>query len=112
MDEATEAVLDLAARLRDPSPDPSETAEASETHAEIVAAMRLLSPAERAVVVQRYYLELSDKEIAVATNRAVGTVKHLMFRARRKLRILLTQRISEHGQGALRESTTGRLNDD
>ncbi|MDA0798056.1 MAG: RNA polymerase sigma factor [Chloroflexi bacterium] len=97
LDEATEGVIELAARLRDPSPGPPEAAEASETNAEILAAMRLLSPAERAVVVQRYYLELSDKEIAFATDRAVGTVKHLMFRARRKLRILLTRRVPEQG---------------
>ena len=55
----------------------------------IIAALAGLDPRQRAVVVQRYYLEMSEKEMAAALNTPPGTVKWLLNTARTKLRDLL-----------------------
>jgi RNA polymerase sigma-70 factor (ECF subfamily) len=48
-----------------------------------------LSPRQRAVVVQRYYLEMSEKEMTETLEVAPGTVKWLLNAARSRLRSLL-----------------------
>lgn len=55
----------------------------------IIVALAGLKPRQRAVVVQRYYLEMSEKEMAVALDTPPGTVKWLLNTARAKLRKLL-----------------------
>ena len=55
----------------------------------IVAALAELEPRQRAVIVQRYYLEMSEKEMAVALDAPPGTVKWLLNTARAKLNDLL-----------------------
>lgn len=63
---------------------------------EIARALDSLSPRQRAAVVQRYFLELSEKEMADTLKAAPGTIKWLLNAARGRLRILLrSQRISE-----------------
>lgn len=49
-------------------------------------ALSVLSPAERAAIVQCYYLDRSHEEAAYAMDCPVGTVKSHIFRARQKLR--------------------------
>ena len=56
----------------------------------IIAALAKLEPRQRAAVVQRYYLEMTEKEMAVALDAAPGTVKWLLNAARAKLRGLLS----------------------
>ena len=53
-------------------------------------AMRKLSPRQRAVIVQRYFLEMSEAEMAQEAGSAAGTVKWLLNAARKRLRSLLT----------------------
>lgn len=55
----------------------------------IIAALTSLEPRQRVVVIQRYYLEMSEKEMAVALDTPPGTVKWLLNTARAKLRSLL-----------------------
>jgi RNA polymerase sigma-70 factor (ECF subfamily) len=55
----------------------------------IIAALALLEPRQRAAVVQRYYLDMSEKEMAAALNAPLGTVKWLLNAARARLRDLL-----------------------
>jgi RNA polymerase sigma-70 factor (ECF subfamily) len=60
---------------------------------EIHQALGTLSPRQRAVAVQRYYLEMSEKEMTEALDIAPGTVKWLLNAARTRLRgILSTER--------------------
>jgi RNA polymerase sigma-70 factor (ECF subfamily) len=55
-----------------------------------------LSPRQRAVIVQRYYLEMSEREIADALASPPGTVKWLLHAARTRLRALLgSERMAE-----------------
>jgi len=59
---------------------------------EIHNALGQLTPRQRASIVLRYYLEMSEKEMAQSLNAAPGTVKWLLFSARQRLRSLLGDR--------------------
>ena len=58
-------------------------------------AMQKLSPRQRAVIVQRYFLEMSEREMAEKAGSAIGTVKWMLNAAREKLRVLLAERSDE-----------------
>jgi RNA polymerase sigma-70 factor (ECF subfamily) len=56
---------------------------------EMLETLFRLPPRQRAVIVQRYYLEMSEKEMAETLEIAPGTVKWLLNAARSRLRALL-----------------------
>ena len=60
--------------------------------APILEALSRLSPRQRAVIVQRYYLGMSEKEMALQLEVASGTVKWLLNAARERLRLMLGQK--------------------
>ncbi len=57
----------------------------------ILDALGQLPPRQRAAIVQRYYLEMSEKEMALALDAAPGTVKWLLNSARSALRAVLNK---------------------
>ncbi|HCR71736.1 MAG TPA: RNA polymerase subunit sigma-24 [Anaerolineae bacterium] len=59
---------------------------------QIWEAMQRLSPRQRAVIVQKYFLEMSEKEMAQESGAAIGTIKWLLNSARQKLRSILSER--------------------
>lgn len=67
-------------------PSAEQTALLSERQRELGAALRRLSARQREVVVLRYYLDLSEDEVAHVLNISTGSVKQHMFRATRTLR--------------------------
>ena len=88
-DEANEsALLELATRVNSIESE----VESAEVQDQIWDAMQKLSPRQRAVIVQRYYLEMSEAEMAKASGAARGTVKWLLNAARERLRSLLVER--------------------
>ena len=85
-DEADETVLaELASRVE----SVEAQVESIEVQNQIWEAMQKLSPRQRAVIVQRYFLEMSEKEMAEESGSAVGTVKWMLNTARERLRSLL-----------------------
>lgn len=78
-----------ATLLADPLPGPEELLERAETQEAVWEALGQLSLEQRAVIVLRYYLGLSDTEIAEAQACAPGTVKWRLHAARSRLRGLL-----------------------
>jgi RNA polymerase sigma-70 factor (sigma-E family) len=60
---------------------PEELLVLSEEHREVVAALRRLPERQRECVVLRFYLELSEAEIAAALGISVGSVKSHSHRA-------------------------------
>jgi RNA polymerase sigma-70 factor (ECF subfamily) len=88
-EDADESIFaELAARVE----SVEEQVESMEIQNQIWDAMQKLSPRQRAVIVQRYFLEMSEKEMASESGAAVGTIKWLLNAARERLRILLTER--------------------
>jgi RNA polymerase sigma-70 factor (ECF subfamily) len=91
-DEGDESVLaELAMRAE----SVESQVESIEFQNQIWDAMQRLSPRQRAVIVQRYFLEMSEKEMAEEAGSAVGTVKWMLNAARERLRGLLGD---EHGR--------------
>jgi RNA polymerase sigma-70 factor (ECF subfamily) len=66
-----------------------ELVEQSRLKHEIENALEKLSPRHRAVIVQRYFLSMNEKEMAESLSVAPGTIKWLLNNARNHLRSLL-----------------------
>jgi RNA polymerase sigma-70 factor (ECF subfamily) len=85
-DDADESVFaELAARVE----SVEAQVESCEVQNQIWDAMQKLSPRQRAVIVQRYFLEMSEAEMAKESGTAAGTVKWMLNAARERLRGLL-----------------------
>ena len=65
------------------------TSTALEDRDELERGLRRLTNQERMVIALRYYLGLTDPEVAAATGLPIGTVKSRMFRALESLRAAL-----------------------
>jgi RNA polymerase sigma-70 factor (ECF subfamily) len=70
-----QAFARLAAQLE----SPQAQLEAAETEREIREALEKLPPRQRAVMVQRYFLEMSEAEMASDSGTAAGTIKRRSF---------------------------------
>ena len=79
---ALESLLDRAASVE-------EQVEFSALKVQILEALSRLAPRQRAVIVQRYYLQMSEEEMSAALGAPRGTVKWLLNAARDRLRSLL-----------------------
>ena len=70
--------------------------EFAELQQKIMDALSRLPPRQRAAIIQRYYLDMSEKEMANTLAAAPGTVKWLLSTARERLRDLLGQEGGSH----------------
>jgi RNA polymerase sigma-70 factor (ECF subfamily) len=70
--------------------------EFAELQQRILDALSRLPARQRAAVIQRYYLDMSEKEMASTLDAAPGTVKWLLSTARERLRSLLGQEGGSH----------------
>ena len=82
---------DLAAveTMLDQAPPVEAQVEFGQMKGEITRALSRLSPRQRAVIIQRYYLEMSEQEMSQTLGIAPGTIKWLLNAARERLRSLL-----------------------
>ena len=85
----SEGGAEWVARLADPGPGPQELAEEAETRREVWRALEQLPPAQRAVVVQQYYLGMSEAEMSEMDESPPGTIKSRLYAARKALSKLL-----------------------
>jgi RNA polymerase sigma-70 factor (ECF subfamily) len=81
--------LSLAELLSDGNPGPAAQIEEADFRLAVRKALGCLAPHQRAAIVMRYFLEMSEDEIADAMLSARGTVKSRLHRARQRLRALL-----------------------
>ncbi len=86
----------LMARFADPTPGPQELAERAEQRQGVWEALEKLPPRQRAVVVQRYYLGMSETEMSETSGRPPGTIKSRLYAARRRLKGLLRAQVREN----------------
>lgn len=75
--------------LADPASLPEEAVAQQETRDAVWAALEQLAPPQRLAIVQRYYLGLTEVEMAEAQQIPQGTVKWRLSAARTRLRGLL-----------------------
>jgi RNA polymerase sigma-70 factor, ECF subfamily len=66
-----------------------DSAEADEMQEQILKALTKLPLRQRTAIVQRYYLEMSEDEMARSLDAPAGTIKWLLNAARTRLRLLL-----------------------
>ncbi len=70
----------------DPGPGPEELAIKKDEQSFILATLRLLPPEQRAAVFLRYYLDMSEPQIAEVLGRPLGSVKSGLHLARTRLK--------------------------
>jgi RNA polymerase sigma-70 factor (ECF subfamily) len=83
--DEVESLLDRAATVE-------SQVEFAHLRKEILSAISKLSPRQRSVIIDRYYLGMSEGEMARTLGAAPGTVKWLLNAARNRLRSLLGER--------------------
>lgn len=81
--------ITLAENLIDPGPSPEEAIETEEVRHAVWQALKKLTPNQRAVVILRYYLGLSEAEMAEELNSTKSSIKWWMRAARERLQRLL-----------------------
>lgn len=94
LDDKVNGDISWADLLADPAPEPGELAERADLQEAVQNALQQLSPEQRAVIVMRYYLEMSENEMSELLDAPPGTVKWRLHAARKQLRVLL-QRFRE-----------------
>ena len=90
LDEQLEAPKTRLMRwLTDPYPQPEQLVEEEELRTLILDAIENLPPGQRAVIVMRYYLDMSMPDIATESERPLSTIKWWMRDARKRLQKIL-----------------------
>lgn len=90
LEQETQAeTLSLAEWLTSDGPYPEEIAEIQEVRVEVRRALDALTPEQRAAVVLRHFLEMSEAEMSGALHRPPSTIKWWLHTARKRLRELL-----------------------
>jgi RNA polymerase sigma-70 factor (ECF subfamily) len=90
LEEPDEPTEKIAKWLTDPSPQPDQLLEQKELSENILNAIRSLSPEQRAVVVMRYYLDMSEADMSAKMERPLSTIKWWLRDARKRLNDLIT----------------------
>lgn len=96
-----DAIMDLGASpewLRDPRPGPEDIAGIAEERQRVWEALEELTPRDRAVIVWRYYLDMSGPEISLKLSRSISSVKWSLHVAKERLQSIFS---SEEGLGRL-----------
>jgi RNA polymerase sigma-70 factor (ECF subfamily) len=79
----------LAKWLVDPGLQPDQVVEQKEIRQFVLDAISRLPPGQRAVIVMRYYLEMSMSDMSAETGRPLSTIKWWLRDARQRLRGLM-----------------------
>jgi RNA polymerase sigma-70 factor, ECF subfamily len=86
LEEPPEAVTHW---LLDSAPGPEELVEAGDLRQVVGNALQRLTPEQRAVIVQRHFLEMSEAEMVEKFQRPASTIKWWLHSARKSLKSLL-----------------------
>jgi RNA polymerase sigma-70 factor (ECF subfamily) len=89
LDELDEPVAQLAQWLTDPNPQPGQLLEEKETREYILKAIQSLPLEQRAVVVMRYYLDMSEMDMSAEMDRPLSIIKWWLRDARKRLHDLI-----------------------
>jgi RNA polymerase sigma-70 factor, ECF subfamily len=89
-EQLDESATQLAKWLIDPAPQPEQVLEYKETHQNILKAIQSLPPEQRAVIVMRYFLDMSEADLSASMDRPTSTIKWWLREARKRLRNLIS----------------------
>jgi RNA polymerase sigma-70 factor (ECF subfamily) len=89
LDDLDEDASHLASLLADPTPQPEPWLEAKQVREHILEAIQSLPPEQRAVIVMRYFLDLSEADMSAKMERPLSTIKWWLRDARQRLRSLM-----------------------
>ncbi len=81
----SEEAAQLAEWLVDPNAHPEQLLEEKETRQMILNAVQTLPPAQRRVVVMRYFLDMSEADMSTNMDRPLSTIKWWLRDARKRL---------------------------
>jgi len=96
-EQLDEPSAQLANWLIDPTLKPESWMEQKETRAVILKAMQSLTPDQRAMIVMRYFLEMSEADMVAKMDRPLSTIKWWLRDAREHLRKLIISSQMEDG---------------
>ena len=96
-EELDGSTAQLAQWLIDPNIRPEQVLEQKETRQNILKAIQTLSLEQRAVVVMRYFLEMSEADMVTKMDRPLSTVKWWLREARNRLQKLIGSSRPEDG---------------
>jgi RNA polymerase sigma-70 factor (ECF subfamily) len=96
-DQLDEPAAQFAKWLMDPTLKPEQVVEQRETRGLILKAMQSLPPEQRAVIVMRYFLEMSEADMVFEMDRPLSTIKWWLRDARKQLRSLIGSSQVEDG---------------
>ena len=85
LEDLDESTSPLAQWLLDPPLQPESALEEKQVREHILQAIQSLPPEQRAVVVMRYYLDMSEAELAMKMERPLSTIKWWLRDARKRL---------------------------
>lgn len=89
LEDLEENASHLAMLLADPAPQPEQWLEAKQVREHILQAVQSLPPEQRAAVVMRYFLDLSEADMSAKMDRPLSTIKWWLRDARQRLRDLM-----------------------
>jgi RNA polymerase sigma-70 factor (ECF subfamily) len=84
-----EAGAQLARWLADPGLSPEQALEEKQVRENILSAIHSLPPEQRAVVVMRHFLEMSEADMSAKMDRPLSTIKWWLRDARKRLSDLI-----------------------
>lgn len=93
-----ERVEQTAEWLKDPSLPPEALLEKKEVRTVILDAIESLAPEQRAVIVMRYFLEMSEADMSTRMDRPLSTIKWWLREARKRLRSRMSASQLEDGR--------------
>ena len=96
-EQLDQPTVQLAEWLVSPELKPEHLLEQKETRQTILRAMQHLTPEQRAVIVMRYFLEMSEADLSAEMDRPLSTIKWWLRDARRRLRSLIGPYHAEDG---------------
>ena len=89
-EQLDEPTVQLAKWLTDPDSHPEQLVERKETRQIILKAIQSLPPGQRAVIVMRYFLDMSMMDMSTETGHPLSTIKWWLRDARKRLRSLMS----------------------
>jgi len=84
-----ETTMQLAKWLTDPEPQPEQLVMIKENRQIILKAIQSLPPGQRAVIVMRYFFDMSMRDMSTEIGRPLSTIKWWLRDARKRLRRLI-----------------------